>query len=121
MSCAGSVLNMAPSGKKFKKIDMPGLAKAAGCAYVALVSTARYKTISKCFEKAVLIAREIGPTYIQIHTPCPTNLKMKSFEGPKMAKERLKTDYAFMEHISPEAEKYLLTLDSGKAEEENTQ
>jgi pyruvate ferredoxin oxidoreductase beta subunit len=118
MSLPGAVLNMAPTGKKFGKVNMPELARAAGCAYVAVVSTARPAIIGKSLKRAVLIAREIGPTYIQIHTPCPTNLKLKSFEGIKVAQERLKTDYAFREYLSPEAEKYLETIEPKKEEKE---
>ena len=107
MSLPGNVLHMAPTGKKFQKINVPDLAIAAGCAYVAVVSTARPKVIGKCLKQAVLIAREIGPTYIQVHTPCPTNMKLKSADGIKVARERVKTDYAFREHITPEAKEYL--------------
>lgn len=115
MSVPGAILNMAPTGKKFNKVRMPDLAIASGCAYVAVVSTARPKQIGKSFEKAVRIARDIGPTYIQIHTPCPTNMKLKPAEGILHAKERYKTDYAFREHLSPEAEEYLKSFESAKA------
>ncbi len=118
MSLPGTVLNMAPTGKKFGKVNMPELAKTSGCAYVAVVSTARPVIISKSLKRAVLIAREIGPTYIQVHTPCPTNMKLKSSEGIKVAQERLKTDYAFKEYISPEAEKYLETIEPKPKKEE---
>ncbi|HET6497706.1 MAG TPA: thiamine pyrophosphate-dependent enzyme, partial [Coriobacteriia bacterium] len=115
MSLQGSVLNMAPTGKKFEKVKMAELAIASGCDYVAVVSTARPRQIGKSFEKAVLIAREVGPTYVQIHTPCPTNMKLKSHEGILAAKERLKTDYAFREHITPEAEEFLASHEAAKA------
>ncbi len=117
MSLPGAILNMAPTGKKFGKVNMPELAKASGCAYVAVVSTARPITIGKSLKTAVLVAREIGPTYIQVHTPCPTNLKLKSHEGIKVAQERLKTDYAFSEYLSPAAEQYLESLEQKKEEE----
>lgn len=116
MSRLGAVLNMAPTGKKFNKVGMADLAIASGCSYVAVVSTARPRQIGKSFQKAVLIAREVGPTYIQIHTPCPTNMKLKPHEGILAAKERVKTDYAFREHISPEAEKYLASLEEAATE-----
>ncbi len=114
MSRPGAVLNMAPTGKKFDKIHMFDLAVASGCAYVALCSTARPRQIGKSFEKAVMIAREVGPTYVQIHTPCPTNMKIKPSEGLAFAKERLATDYAFREHTSPEAEEYLKAVESAE-------
>ena len=110
MSLPGAVLNMAPTGKKFQKVKVADLAITAGCAYVAVVSTANPKQIGKCFKKAVLVAREIGPTYVQIYTPCPTNMKLKSHEGVTMAKDRTKKDYVFREHMTPEAEKYLATV-----------
>ncbi|MBS3956766.1 MAG: ferredoxin oxidoreductase [Clostridiales bacterium] len=112
MSLEGAVLNMAPLGKKFEKVRMADLAIGSGCDYVAVVSAARPRQIGKSFEKAVLIAREVGPTFVQIHTPCPTNMKLKAHEGILAAKERLKTDYAFREHISPAAEEYLASLEA---------
>ena len=115
MSLEGAVLNMAPTGKKFEKVKMADLAIVSGCDYVAVVSTARPRQIGKSFEKAVLIAREVGPTYVQIHTPCPTNMKLKSHEGILAAKERVKTDYAFREHLTPEAEEFLASLEASKA------
>lgn len=121
MSLPGAVLNMAPTGKKFQKVKVPDLAIVAGCAYVAVVSTARPKQIGQCFKKAIMVARHIGPTYIQVHTPCPTNLKLKSAEGIKVAKERAKTDYQFREHMTPEAEAYLKTLEPAKAEKETAE
>ncbi|HSW38223.1 MAG TPA: thiamine pyrophosphate-dependent enzyme [Acidobacteriota bacterium] len=109
MSQCGAVLNMAPTGKKFGKINLPELAKSSGCAYVAVVSVARPKNIGTRLRKAVLIAREIGPAYIQIHTPCPTNLKVKPSGGIPIAQERMKTDYAPVEYVSPAAAEYLKT------------
>lgn len=112
MSLEGAVLNMAPLGKQFEKVRMADLAIEAGCDYVAVVSTARPRQIGKSFEKAVLIAREVGPTFVQIHTPCPTNMKLKAHEGILAAKERLKTDYAFREHTSSAAQEYLAALEA---------
>ncbi len=112
MSVAGAVLNMAPSGKRFEKIRLVDLAVASGCAYVSVVSTARPRQIGKSFRKAVLVARELGPTYVQIHTPCPTNMKLKPHEGILAARERVKTDYAFREHVSAEATELLASLEA---------
>jgi pyruvate ferredoxin oxidoreductase beta subunit len=119
MSLPGSILNMAPKGKKFGKVNVPDLAISAGCAYVAVVSTARPKMIGDVFKKAVLIAREIGPTYIQIHTPCPTNLKIKPSEVKKYRDDRFKSDYAFREHITAEASEYLESLKKTEVKEED--
>jgi len=107
MSEQNKILHMAPTGKKFGKINLPELAKSSGCAYVAKLSIAKPKSITTSFKKAVLIAREVGPTYIQIHVPCPTNLKRKSSDGIESAQKRTKTDYIFEEYISPAAAEYL--------------
>ena len=116
MSMEGAVLNMAPLGKKFEKVRIAELARTSGCDYVAVVSTARPRQIGKSFEKAVLIAREVGPTFVQIHTPCPTNMKLKAHEGILAAKERLKTDYAFQEYVSDAGEEYLASLKAEQAQ-----
>lgn len=107
MSPCGAVLNMAPTGKKFDKVDMFGLAVASGCSYVAVVSTANPRKIGECLKKAIYVARKIGPTFIQIHTPCPTNLKIKPFDSYKYSLDRYDKDYVFREHITKEAAEYL--------------
>lgn len=109
MTQFSEVRAMAPTGKKFQKMNVPEFAKQAGCVYVAKVSTANTLKIGQCFRKAVLIAREIGPTYIQIYTPCPTNLKMKPADSVALAKKRAKEDYAFFEYMSEEAENLLVS------------
>lgn len=119
MSLPGSVLNMAPTGKKFGKVKVPDLAIEAGCAYVAVVSTANPKKIGECLKKAVIIAREVGPTYMQVHTPCPTNLKIKPSESKKFARDRFKSDYAFREHITQEAADYLESITRSPIIKEN--
>jgi len=112
MSLSGSVLNMAPTGKAFDKIKMPDLAVESGCAYVAVVTTAQPNKIGECLRKAVLVARKVGPTYLQVYTPCPTNLKIKPSESKNVAKDRLKNDYAFREHVTAEATAWLESLNT---------
>ena len=75
MSMEGKVLNMAPMGKQFPKLPIFDIAKISGCAYAARVTVASPHKVGNAVRKAILIAREIGPTYVQIYTPCPTNLK----------------------------------------------
>lgn len=111
MTPCGRVVNMAPKGKKFAKINMPEIAKTAGCDYVAAVSVAKPKSVFSSVRKAILVAREIGPTYVQIFTPCPTNLKIKSSEAIIVAEERVKQgEYPVYEYISSQAEEYLKNL-----------
>ncbi|MCS7152117.1 MAG: thiamine pyrophosphate-dependent enzyme [Endomicrobia bacterium] len=111
MTPCGRVVNMAPKGKKFSKINMPEIAKTSGCDYVAAVSVAKPKSVFSSVRKAILVAREIGPTYVQIFTPCPTNLKIKSSEAIIVAEEKVKQgEYPISEYISPQAEEYLKNL-----------
>lgn len=118
MSPFGSVLHMAPKGKKFQKINMPELARQAGCVYVAAVSPANPKRLGKAIRRAILVAREVGPTYVQIFAPCPTNFKFPPHQTIKKIKEREKDGtYLNREYISPEAQEYLAAMEGGTKDE----
>jgi pyruvate ferredoxin oxidoreductase beta subunit len=110
MSLEGKVLNMAPTGKKFPKIPVFEMAKVAGCAYCARVTVASPRKVGQAVRKAVLIAREVGPTYVQIYTPCPTNLKFPPNQTLKVAKEAEKDYYSYEEYITAEAAAFLERL-----------
>ncbi|EEG78751.1 thiamine pyrophosphate-dependent enzyme [Dethiobacter alkaliphilus] len=111
MTKEGEVLNMAPDGKKFPKIPVFDLARSSGCAYGARVTVASPKKIGQVVKKAILVAREVGPSYVQIYTPCPTNLKFSPDQTVKVAKEAEADYYSFEEFISPEAEKFLNSIE----------
>ena len=106
MSIEGKVLNMAPMGKQFPKLPIYDIAKISGCAYAARVTVASPHKIDKAVRKAIHIAREIGPTYVQIYTPCPTNLKFSPNQTIHFARELEKTYYSYEEFFTPEAEEY---------------
>lgn len=107
MTKEGEVLNMAPKGKNFPKIPVFDLARSSGCAYGAKVTVASPKKIGHTVKRAILIAREIGPTYIQIYSPCPTNLKFSPEKTVKTAKKAEKGYYSFEEFLSSQAQEYL--------------
>ena len=107
MTNRGAVLKMAPLGKKFDKIDMPELAKTAGCAYVAVVVPNNPKRVENTIKKAVLIAREIGPTYIQAYTSCNIEYAIPTDKVMEDANAVEKDRYQFTEYISDEAKEYL--------------
>jgi pyruvate ferredoxin oxidoreductase beta subunit len=111
MSNQGQVLNMAPMGKKFPKVPVFEIAKASGCVYAVRVTVASPRKLGRAVRKAIIIAREVGPAYVQIYTPCPTNLKFPPNETIKVALEAEKDYYAFEEFITPEAAEYLKQLD----------
>ncbi len=115
MSTEGAVLNMAPKGKNFPKASMPEVAQAAGCVYVATTSPARPTRLGKAVRQAILLARDVGPTYVQLLSPCPTNFKKKPSDTVYSVKVREK-DKSFenFEYISQEAKRYLRSLEEGK-------
>jgi pyruvate ferredoxin oxidoreductase beta subunit len=115
MSQEGVVLNMAPTGKKFSKISLPEIARESGCAYAAAVTPSQGKRLERMVRRAILVAREVGPTYLQIFCPCPTNYKFKPSETLAKIKEREKSGtYQVREYISPEAQELLTRLEEGK-------
>ncbi len=90
MTLKGAVLKRAPRGKLVEKIDAMGLAQVAGCAYIARIAPTNPARVMRTIRRAILIAREIGPTYIQAYTSCnieyaiPTTDVMKdAFEVEK--------------------------------------
>lgn len=112
MSAQGAVLYMAPKGKKFPKISMPEIAREAGCAYVGVCSPAQPRRLEKMLRRAVLVARDIGPTYLQIYDPCPTNYKFKPSEVVARIKQQEKEGiFQTREYISPEAQELLNKLE----------
>lgn len=115
MSRHGVVLNMAPKGKKFQKVNMPEIAQAAGCVYVAATSPARPRRLARAVRRAILIARKVGPTYVQIFNPCPTNYKLKSHDTIRVIKQREKDGtHQSKEYISPEAREFLKSIEEMK-------
>lgn len=116
MSRQGQVLNMAPKGKNFPKAPIFELSKVSGCVYAVRVTVASPRKLVKAVQKAVLVAREVGPTYVQIYTPCPTNLKFPPNRTVMVAREAEKSYYAYEEFVSGEAMDYLkgLELDNKK-------
>lgn len=107
MSALGQVLHMAPKGKNFPKIPVFEMAKTSGCAYGAKVTVANPKKLGEVVNKAILIAREVGPSYVQIYTPCPTNLKFSPGNTIKVAQDAQNGVYQFSEFYSPDAERFL--------------
>ncbi|MDP7557477.1 MAG: thiamine pyrophosphate-dependent enzyme [Nitrospinaceae bacterium] len=111
----GFVAKMAPVGKKFDKVRLPEIAREAGCHYVACLTVSKPNRVEKAIRSAVLVAREIGPTYIQLYTPCILEIGKQSMEGLDEMKdaESIGGRFVMKEYISDEAKKL---LDSVEAE-----
>jgi pyruvate ferredoxin oxidoreductase beta subunit len=85
------------------------MAKTAGCAYVAVVVPNSPRRVESVIKKAVLIAREVGPTYIQAYTSCNIEYAIPTDKVMEDAKEVEKDRYEFNEYITDEAKEYLAT------------
>ncbi len=75
------VAKMAPAGKQFDKVNLPQIAIDSGCHYVASLTTSKPMRVEKVIRNAVMLARELGPTYVQLYTPCILELGMQSMDG----------------------------------------
>jgi pyruvate ferredoxin oxidoreductase beta subunit len=74
--------------------------------------------VEKVVRNAVLIAREIGPTYLQLYTPCILEIGKDSMEGLQEMRDAEKPSgrFAFKEYLSEPA-KDLLAEIAAKAKE----
>jgi pyruvate ferredoxin oxidoreductase beta subunit len=74
--------------------------------------------VEKVIRNAVLIAREIGPTYLQLYTPCILEIGKNSMEGLQEMRDSEKPGerFQYKEYISEEAKKYLADVDAKKKE-----
>lgn len=110
MSARGQVLHMAPRGKNFPKIPVFEMARTSGCVYGAKVTVADPKRLGTAVANAIFIARQLGPTYVQIYTPCPTNLKFNPADTISVARKAQESVYAYEEFITNEAAELLSTI-----------
>jgi len=107
MTNQGKVLKMAPRGKFGEKVDALGLAKVAGVDYIARLAPTNPARVARTVRRAVMVAREIGSTYIQAYTSCNIEYSIPTPDVMKDAFEIEKDRYGFEEIISPRAKEYL--------------
>jgi pyruvate ferredoxin oxidoreductase beta subunit len=114
----GFVAKMAPVGKLFDKVRLPEIARESGCHYVVQCTVSKPSLIEKVVKNAVMIAREIGPTYLQLYTPCILEIGKNSMEGLQEMRDSEKPTerFAYKEYIS-ESAKQLLTEVAAKDKE----
>ena len=110
----GFVAKMAPTGKKFDKVRLPEIARESGCQYVVNMTASQPGKVEKVIRNAVYIARELGPTYVQIYTPCILEIGKQSMEGLQEMRDSEKPTerFAYKEYITDEAKAYLADLDA---------
>jgi len=103
----GQVFKMAPTGKKFNKVPIWVLAKESGCHYSVNLTASAPKKVAQVVREAILVAREIGPTFINLYTPCILEIGLGANDGLGEMKDKDKERFEFYKHVSPEAEEYL--------------
>jgi len=91
---------------------MIGLAKTAGVAYIARLAPTNPTRVYNTVRKAVLIAREVGPTYIQAYTSCNIEYAIPTPKVMDDAREVEKDRYGFTEILSEDAIKYWDALEA---------
>ena len=77
----GFVAKMAPKGKKFEKVRLVEIAKEAGCHYATMLTVSKPNRVEEVIRNAVEIAWEVGPTFVQLYTPCILEIGKQSMEG----------------------------------------
>jgi pyruvate ferredoxin oxidoreductase beta subunit len=110
----GFVGKMAPAGKKFDKVPLPEIAFNSGCHYVAMMTVSKPNRVEKAIRNAILVAREIGPTYIQLYTPCILEIGKQMMEGLQEMRdsEGPGKRFEFKEYVSDEAKVFLAEVDA---------
>jgi len=108
----GFVAKMAPMGKQFDKVRLPEIARESGCHYVVQCTVSKPSVVERVIKSAVYIAREIGPTYIQLYTPCILEIGKNSMEGLQEMRDAEKPGerFAYKEYISDQAKAFLTDL-----------
>jgi len=114
MTERGAILKMAPKGKKYEKMDMLGLAKTANVPYIVRMTVTNPTRVASVVRKAVLIAREIGPTFIQAYTSCNIEYAIPTPKVIDDAKSLEAERYGFQEFISDEAKAFLESIEPKK-------
>ena len=115
----GFVAKMAPVGKLFEKVKLPEIARESGCHYIAKFTCSKPSLVEKHIKNSIMVARELGPSYCQIYTPCILEIGKNSMEGLQEMRDSEKPGERFqpVEYISDLAKSFLADLAAKKADE----
>ncbi|HEX9758654.1 MAG TPA: thiamine pyrophosphate-dependent enzyme [Nitrospiria bacterium] len=119
----GFVAKMAPVGKTFEKVRLPEIARESGCVYVANLTASKPGLVERVIRNAVYLAREVGPTYIQLYTPCILEIGKNSMEGLQEMRDSEKPGerFNYKEYITDEAKQYLAEIEAKRKEKAASQ
>jgi len=114
----GFVSKMAPVGKKFEKVRLPEIAFESGCHYVACLTVSKPNRVEQAVRNAIHVAREFGPTYVQLYTPCILEIGKQSMEGLDEMKdaESIGGRFVMKEFMTDEVKAYLKDLNAQEKE-----
>ena len=107
MTVKGHVFKMAPKGKQWEKVPFWQIAIDSGCHYVARLTVSSPKRVEQVVKKAIYVAREVGPTYIHLYTPCILEIGLNSDDGLDEMRARDKERFSFFEYMTPQAEEVI--------------
>ena len=117
MTMKGKILKMAPRGKQVDKIDAIGLAKVAKVDYIARLAPTNPSRVARTIRRAVMVAREVGSSFIQAYTSCNIEYSIPTPEVMKDAFDIEKERYGFEEIISDRAKAYLDSVEKKEKKE----
>ena len=114
----GFVAKMAPKGKKFDKVRLVEIAKEAGCHYSTMLTVSKPNRVEEVIRNAVEIAWEVGPTFVQLYTPCILEIGKQSMEGLDEMKSSEKIGERFVqrEYVTEEGQVVIDRLKTEKKE-----
>ncbi|MFN7064762.1 MAG: thiamine pyrophosphate-dependent enzyme [Aquificaceae bacterium] len=107
MTMKGHVFKMAPKGKQWDKVPIWQIAIDSGCHYVARLTVSSPKRVETVIKKAIYTAREVGPTYVHLYTPCILEIGLNSDDGLDEMRQRDKERFTFFEYISEPAKEVI--------------
>ena len=95
-------------GKTFEKVKLPEIARESGCHYVVNCTVSKPNLVEKVIKNAIHVAREIGPTYLQLYTPCILEIGKNSMEGLQEMRDSAPTErFAYKEYVSDQAKEFV--------------
>lgn len=107
MTQQGEIMKMSPRGKVDEKMDMLGLARVAKLDYVCRLAPTNPARVARSVRRAIIVARELGSTYIQAYTSCNIEYSIPTPEVMADAFDMEKKNYGFIEEISDRAKEVL--------------
>ena len=90
----------------------------AGCAYATMLTVSKPNRVEEVIQNAVYIAREVGPTFVQLYTPCILEIGKQSMEGLDEMKdsEQIGGRFVNRSYITDEAQAVVDRLKQEKKE-----